>query len=44
MNVNDYKAQTTETVAKPMILYIDEYDGAGYTANEVKQCEALIFA
>ena len=44
INVNDYKAQTTETVAKPMTLYIEEYDGEGYTANEVKQCEALIFA
>ena len=42
--MNDYRTQTIETVSKPMILYIEEYDGEGYTANEVKRCDALIFA
>ena len=44
MNVNDYRTQTIETVSEPMILYIEEYDGEGYTTDEVKRCEALIFA
>lgn len=42
MDLAQYKAKTTEIVINPMIEFIEEWGGEGYSTEDVHKCEALI--
>ena len=42
MDIQLYRTKTTEIVIKPMIDFIEEWGGDGYTTEDVQKCEALI--
>ncbi|MBE6578730.1 MAG: hypothetical protein E7651_02855 [Ruminococcaceae bacterium] len=42
MDVSQLKTQVNETVVNSMIAYLDEYDGDGYTKEDIAKCEALL--
>ncbi len=42
MNLAFYRTQVAETVVQPMIDFIEEYDGDGYTREDVQTCEKLL--
>ena len=42
MDIAAYKAKTAEIVVDPMIEFLEEWGGEGYTRNDVETCEALI--
>lgn len=42
MDLELYREKTTELVVNPMIEFLEEYGGEGYSREDVAQCEALI--
>lgn len=42
MDIGYFKNLTTGTVVEPMIEFMEEWDGDGYTRADVEACEALI--
>lgn len=42
MDLQKYKSQTTESVVRPMIEFIEEWDEAEYTKEDVQKCENLL--
>ena len=42
MDIQLYHSTTTEIVVNPMIEFIEEWGGEGYTVEDVQKCEALI--
>lgn len=42
MDIQKYKLQTTESVVLPMIEFIESWDAAEYTKEDVQKCESLI--
>lgn len=42
MDIAKYMAKTTEIVVTPMIEFLEEWGGDGYTREDVEKCEVLI--
>lgn len=42
MDVQKYKSQTTESVVRPMIEFIEGWDEGEYTKEDVQKCENLL--
>lgn len=43
MDIKLYQAKTTEIVVNPMIEFIEEWGADGYTVEDVRKCETLIY-
>lgn len=42
MDITQFVEKTAEIVTEPMIQFLTEWGGEGYTVEDVKECEALI--
>lgn len=42
MDIQQYREKTTQIVVEPMIAFIEEWGGDGYTREDVAACEGLI--